>query len=123
MNKQITGSILVLLMGLSLEAAPSKVVSGGCRLESTNEVIHLENLNPNHNFGVFARGTSKEGFSVRFAQNSQDAMIVTFSNTRELSYSEIPTQDGKRTKVSMGLTVSRTIQPENEWMSCELEVE
>lgn len=123
MKTKLALTVLLSIIGVTTQAqAPApKVLSGSCRVESTKEEIEIKNLDPVQ-FGMFAKGVSKDGYVVYLTDNFQNAVSVELSAEGNNGYSIAELKPNRVTKVRTGITFRTANNPIGRWLSCDLEV-
>jgi hypothetical protein len=112
------------LIGAKAEARARKVVGGNCRLEKSQEVIALKNIDPFQSFGRFAKGSSRAGDSVDLFQDMIPGMILlTIRAKGGEAYAQVPLSEIGLSLVRSGVVVTRANGDAGEWLSCDLQVE
>ena len=116
-------------LALSLLISPTaqametlKVASGSCRLETSGEVIQLTNVDPSQHFGLFAKGSSKEGDQIELDQNQRGAVEIMIQTTTGASLSIIELSTSGLTSIRISVTTKRPSETVSEWLSCDLKV-
>jgi hypothetical protein len=111
-----------MILSQTAQASDIKVVSGRCKLEISGEIIELRNLAPSLHYGLFAEGSSKEGFRIYLANTSEDSISINIQAGAHGSYSVIPRANNNMTRIQTGTLVNRGSNQASEWLSCDLQI-
>ena len=123
LNSLLIGFFSSMLMGSFASADEIlKVVSGGCRLERSGEIIPLVNVNPRQRFGLFSVGSSKEGDQIQLDQNEFGAVSILIDGGGSATRSVIDLSPTGLTSVRTGLTIKHAGDTDADFLSCDLKV-
>ncbi len=114
-------AMLIAVGSQNLMAADSSLEKGQCKLETSNEVIQLQNQDPLTHFGSFAIGKSQNGDRIILSNRHNDEITVELRTQSGSSYSIFEKSKTDLTKIKTGIFV-KTFSGANEWLTCDLEV-
>jgi hypothetical protein len=123
LNSLIVGLFSSMLVGSFASAGEVlKVVSGGCRFETSGEIIPLVNVDPYKRFGLFSVGSSKEGDQIQLDQSEFGAVTIMLGSGDSASRTVVELSPTGPTSVRTGLTVKHAGAIEADFLSCDLKV-
>ncbi|RYZ64764.1 MAG: hypothetical protein EOP09_15420 [Proteobacteria bacterium] len=122
-------TILLVLSVMSIQASVAtagmdeqKVVSGRCQLESTREIMIIENVDPLQFYGVFAKGHLNGTASLQLVQFSGQEIHARLSTPTQMAGTTVELDEAGNARVRISLHLRDEDPKKSGWVSCDLKI-